>query len=63
VATAPLPWINQRLLRGPLIFTSTVMYFITNLMKRIIRDSPFCSVQDRPGSPRAFHLKPDCCFI
>jgi hypothetical protein len=35
VGGVPIPWLNQRLLRG-VILTTIVMYFITNLMKRII---------------------------
>jgi len=35
-ATAPIPRLNQRLLRERLIFTSTVNHFVTNLMTRII---------------------------
>jgi hypothetical protein len=36
MALAPIPRLNQRLFREGLIFTSIVMYFITNLMKRIM---------------------------
>ena len=52
-ATAPIPWLDQRLLRERLIFTSTVMYFITNLMKRIIRPS-FLPRLGSPGSVPGF---------
>jgi len=38
-ALPPIPWLDQRLLRGRLIITSIVMYFITNLMKRLLSAS------------------------
>jgi len=48
-ATAPIPRLNQRLLRERLIFTSTVNHFVTNLMTRIIIWSSFLPRLDRPG--------------
>jgi len=58
VATPPSARSNQRLFRTVILIAKVTM-LVTMLTIRVIEDPPFCLVRDRPGCPRAFHLKPN----